>query len=110
MSCLLYHVNQRIRSSAALYKFMKTIQIPCKKDQLLRQKQTNLEDSESELGDREGRLRVLGLGEGERFLGLPDLLGGLEERLRGGGERLRGLGLGFRSKGERLRGLGDLLR
>lgn len=57
-----------------------------------------------------GRLRGLGLGEGDRFLGLPDLLGGVAERLRGTGERLRGLGVGLRSTGERLRGLGDRLR
>ncbi|MPC50710.1 hypothetical protein E2C01_044539 [Portunus trituberculatus] len=67
-------------------------------------------DSELELGDRVGRLRGLDLGEGDRFLGLPDLLGGEAERLRGTGERLRGLGEGLRSKGERLRGLGDRLR
>lgn len=71
---------------------------------------THLEDSELELGDREGRLRGLGLGEGERFLGLPDLLCGVEERLRGGGERFRGPGEGLRSIGDRLRGLGDLFR
>lgn len=57
-----------------------------------------------------GRLRGLDLGEGDRFLGLPDLLGGVAERLRITGERLRGLGVGLRSTGERLRGLGDRLR
>lgn len=57
-----------------------------------------------------GRLRGLDLGEGDRFLGLPDLLGGVTERLRGAGERLRGLGEGLRSTGDRLRGLGDRLR